>query len=62
MPSACFRSLCKQIVKLHEAISDLLPTIQVYVSLHESVAHQLLSHVIISYFSSDRVEFVIRFC
>ncbi|XP_041961487.1 vacuolar protein sorting-associated protein 54 isoform X1 [Alosa sapidissima] len=25
MPSACFRNICKQMAKMHEAISDLLP-------------------------------------
>ena len=32
MPSACFRNICKQFAKLHEAITDLLPTDQISVS------------------------------
>ncbi|XP_037106826.1 vacuolar protein sorting-associated protein 54 [Syngnathus acus] len=28
MPSACFRNVCKQMVKMHEAINDLLPAEQ----------------------------------
>ena len=32
MPSLCFRSICKQISKLHDAICDLLPQHQVIVS------------------------------
>ncbi|XP_077461128.1 vacuolar protein sorting-associated protein 54 isoform X2 [Stigmatopora argus] len=28
MPSACFRNVCKQMVKMHEAINDLLPSDQ----------------------------------
>lgn len=33
MPSACFRNVCKQIAKMHEAIFDLLPEEQTQVSL-----------------------------
>ena len=33
MPSLCFRNVCKQISKLHEAISGLLPQQQVIVSI-----------------------------
>ena len=31
MPSTCFRSICKQISKLHEAIIDILPEDQIKV-------------------------------
>lgn len=33
MPSACFRNVCKQMAKMHEAISDLLPEEQTQVRL-----------------------------
>lgn len=33
MPSACFRNVCKQIAKMHEAIFELLPEEQTQVSL-----------------------------
>ena len=33
MPSVCFRSICKQMAKLHEAITELLPQCQIKVSL-----------------------------
>lgn len=32
MPSACFRNICKQMAKMHEAIYDLLPEEQTQVS------------------------------
>lgn len=31
MPSACFRNVCKQMAKMHEAIYDLLPEEQTQV-------------------------------
>lgn len=31
MPSACFRNICKQMAKMHEAIFDLLPEEQTQV-------------------------------
>ena len=31
MPSACFRAICKQMAKLHEAIIDILPQEQIKV-------------------------------
>ena len=34
MPSACFRAICKQMAKLHEAIVDILPQEQVKVGEH----------------------------
>ena len=33
MPSVCFRNICKQMAKLHEAITELLPQCQIKVSL-----------------------------
>ena len=33
VPSVCFRSICKQIAKLHEALIDVLPPKQVKVSV-----------------------------
>ena len=33
MPSAAFRNISKQISKLHEGISELLPPQQIYVSV-----------------------------
>lgn len=33
MPSMCFRSICKQISKMHEAVLDILPADQVKVSI-----------------------------
>ena len=32
VPSACFRNICKQMAKMHEAIFDLLPEEQTQVS------------------------------
>ena len=39
VPSVCFRSLCRQLHKLHEAIVDLLPVSQVLVSSVSQPAH-----------------------
>ena len=33
VPSTCFRNICKQVAKLHEAIVDLLPPQQILVSI-----------------------------
>ena len=32
VPSACFRSVCKQISKMHEAVIEILPADQIQVS------------------------------
>lgn len=34
MPSACFRNVCKQMAKMHEAISELLPEEQTQVRIN----------------------------
>lgn len=34
MPSACFRNVCKQMAKMHEAIYELLPEEQTQVRLN----------------------------
>lgn len=42
MPSVCFRTACKQMMKMHEAISELLPEEQMQVRLnttHSSVVN-----------------------
>ena len=31
MPSQCFRAICRQISKMHEAVIDILPTNQIQV-------------------------------
>lgn len=33
VPSACFRNICKQMAKMHEAIYDLLPEEQTQVNV-----------------------------
>ncbi|KAI0234826.1 Vacuolar protein sorting-associated protein 54 [Lamellibrachia satsuma] len=49
VPSACFRSLCRQLHKLHEAIVDLLPASQVlelFERVHVSFKLRLRSQLI----------------
>lgn len=38
MPSACFRNVCKQKAKMHEAISELLPEEQTQVRIRTASA------------------------
>ncbi|XP_071079341.1 vacuolar protein sorting-associated protein 54-like [Haliotis cracherodii] len=49
MPSACFRSLCKQMAKLHEAIIEILPVSQVkalFVRINQSFKQILSRHLV----------------
>ncbi|XP_061535441.1 vacuolar protein sorting-associated protein 54 isoform X1 [Phycodurus eques] len=44
MPSSCFRNVCKQMVKMHEAINDLLPaeqTLMLFVRINNSLKANL---------------------
>jgi len=53
MPSLCFRAICIQMAKLHDAIIDFLPQEQV------KVDNQLVEHVFDHlYFSLFKVMFV----
>lgn len=47
VPSACFRNICKQMAKMHEAIYDLLPEeqTQVNVTFEMHVTPLLQTHV-----------------
>lgn len=41
MPSACFRNVCKQMAKMHEAIYELLPEEQTQVSVRTMTRHDV---------------------
>lgn len=41
MPSACFRNVCKQMAKMHEAIYELLPEEQTQVSVCTMMRHDV---------------------
>lgn len=41
MPSACFRNVCKQMAKMHEAICELLPEEQTQVSVGTMMRHDV---------------------
>ncbi|MEQ2199896.1 Vacuolar protein sorting-associated protein 54 [Xenoophorus captivus] len=43
MPSACFRNICKQMAKMHEAIFDLLPEEQTQVRLWKAQFSSILN-------------------
>ena len=45
MPSPCFRAICKQTAKLHEAIVDILPQTQVRVSGSVWLTHLLTTNL-----------------
>jgi len=47
MPSACFRNVCKQMSKMHEAISELLPEEQMQVGLDSLFCNIYIYYIII---------------
>lgn len=45
MPSACFRNVCKQMAKMHEAISELLPEEQTQVRHNTPASPSVIKEV-----------------
>lgn len=54
MPSACFRNVCKQMAKMHEAIYELLPEEQTQVRLNTTrAAYIKYVHIYLRYASKQ---------
>ena len=60
MPSSCFRAICKQMAKLHEAIIDILPQEQVKVD--NQLVNNVLDHLNLFDFIYNIVCFEVHVC
>jgi len=60
MPSSCFRAICKQMAKLHEAIIDILPQEQVKVDY--KLVNDVYDHLNLFEFIYNIVCFEVHVC
>jgi len=60
MPSSCFRAICKQMAKLHEAIIDILPQEQVKVD--NQLFNNVFDHLNLFDFIYNIVCFEVHVC